>query len=43
MKPSGLLGLTLGVLVACFFVPSFAQVLVLTLLCYLAYTRFSRV
>ena len=43
MKPSGRVGLTRGVLVGCVCVPSVAQVLVLTLLWYLAYARFSRV
>ncbi|WP_415399546.1 hypothetical protein [Synechococcus sp. W4D4] len=42
-QPSTIVLLTLGVLVGCFLVPSLAQVLALTLICYLAYLRFSRV
>ena len=42
-RPSTIVLLTLGVLVACSLVPSLAQVLALTLICYLAYLRFSRV
>ena len=42
-RPSTIVVLTLGVLVGCFLVPSLAQVLALTLICYLAYLRFSRV
>ncbi len=42
-RPSTIVLLTLGVLVGCFLVPSLAQVLALTLICYLAYLRFSRV
>lgn len=42
-QPSSIVLLTLGVLVGCFLVPSLAQVLALTLICYLAYLRFGRV
>ena len=42
-QPSTIVLLTLGVLVGCFLVPSLAQVLALTLICYSAYLSFSRV
>ena len=42
-RPFTIVLLTLGVLGGCFLVPSLAQVLALTLICYVAYLRFSRV
>ena len=42
-RPPTIVLLTPGFLVGCFLASSLAQVLALTLICYLAYLRFSRV